>query len=317
MIGVWLEDREIRLRDDLPDPAPSDGEAVIRTSLAGVCNTDLELIRGYYPYTGVLGHEFVGVVEEGPDDLTGRRVVGEINAVCHRCSECRAGRESHCLERTVLGIVGRDGVFAERFTLPAENLHPVPDSIPDDWAVFTEPLAAALEVQEQLSITSGVSVLVVGAGKLGQLIARTISLTGANLTVVSRSEGKLGHLTELGIETATNDALPNRAFDVTVECTGNPEGFAIALDHTRPRGTLVMKSTYAGNLEIDAARLVVDEIQMVGSRCGPFRPALELLERKLVDPTPLMTSRFPLTDALTALEHARKQSALKILLDAG
>lgn len=296
MRALWLEDRQLRLRDDVPVPS-REGEALVRVLVAGICNTDIELTRGYYPFTGIAGHEFVGVVEQGPDHLRGKRVAGEINATCGVCEMCRAGHRTHCDSRTVLGIINRNGAFAEYLTLPAENLHVIPDSIPDEEAVFTEPLAAALEIQEQVPIDRDTRVLVVGNGKLGQLIAKSLALTGCELFVAGR-----------------NAVLPEHRFDVAVECTGNAEGFAIARAALRPRGTLVMKSTYAGNLTVNASALVVDEITLVGSRCGPFEPALRLLETRAVDVRPLIHATFALADALRAFEVAQQRGTLKVLL---
>ncbi|MFQ5890511.1 MAG: alcohol dehydrogenase catalytic domain-containing protein [Gemmatimonadota bacterium] len=315
MRAVWLENRALRLRHDVPVPDPPPGEALIRVLLAGICNTDLELVRGYYPFTGILGHEFIGLVEEGPDHLVGRRVVGEINAACGGCRACTAGRRTHCDNRTVLGIVGRDGAFADYLVLPAENLHRVPDAVPAEAACFVEPLAAALEIQEQVPIGPEDRVVVVGAGKLGQLIARTLVLTGCDLTVVGREPGKLATLAELGIRTGAGQGLEPAAFDVAVECTGNPDGFEIARRAVRPRGTLVMKSTYAGRLTLDASALVVDEITLVGSRCGPFAPAIELLREERVRVEPLIDARYPLEQALLAFEAAARPGALKVLLE--
>ncbi len=320
MLGIWLEEGKVSLRDDLPEPAPPPGEALVRVLRAGICNTDLELIRGYYPYRGVLGHEFVGRVEAGPEELVGRRVVGEINAVCGDCATCRAGRPTHCERRTVLGIVGRDGAFAERLVLPTENLHPVPDVISTDAATFVEPLAAALEIREQVRVEPADRVLVVGDGKLGLLIARTLALTGCRLTVAGRHPEKLALLAATGAATPAGDAsdeIESGRFDLAVECTGNPEGFALARRALRPRGTLVLKSTYAGELSLDVSALVVDEITLVGSRCGPFRPALALLAEGRVEVEDLIAARYPLTDGLTALEHARRRGALKVLLETG
>ena len=313
MKGVWLEDRRLRLRDDLPIPEPPPDEALIRVLAAGICNTDLELVRGYYPYTGVLGHEFAGeVVSEGA--LAGKRVVGEINAVCGECRACRAGRRSHCERRTVLGIVNRHGAFAEYLTLPLENLHEVPDGVATEVAVFTEPLAAALEIQEQVSIAPGMRVLVVGDGKLGQLVAQTLALTGCELLVSGRHDAKLDLLRRRGIATMAPDAIPAAVFDVAVECTGNPEGFAVAQRALRPRGTLVMKSTYADRLTLDASTVVVNELTLVGSRCGPFPKALALLAVGAVEVLPLVTARYPLERALDAFEHAQRPGTLKVLL---
>ncbi len=291
MRAVWLEDRQLRLRDDVALPA-RDGEVVVRVLLAGICNTDIELTHGYYPFTGVPGHEFVGVVD-------GKRVVGEINVSCGHCEACRAGRRTHCENRTVLGIKDRNGAFAEYLTLPRENLHEVPDSVSDEEAVFVEPLAAALEIQQQVRVTADDRVLVVGNGKLGRLIAQTLALTGCRLTVAKR-----------GVEAS---ALARR-FDIAVECTGNPDGFAIARAALRPRGTLVMKSTYAGNLNVNASSLVVDEITLVGSRCGPFAPAIELLASRKIDLRPMIDATYSLADALRAFDHAQRPGALKVLI---
>ncbi len=297
----------------MPKPAP--GEALIRVLRAGICNTDLELLRGYYPYTGIPGHEFVGVVEAGAESLQGQRVVGEINAVCGHCRFCLQGQSTHCENRTVLGIVNRNGAFADYITLPVANLHPVPDNVPTDLATFTEPLAAALEIQQQVRVDETCKVLVVGDGKLGQLVAQTLALTGCDLLVVGRHEAKLSNLRDRGIATSFADAVVDRAFDLSVECTGNAEGFAIAHRALRPRGTLVLKSTYAGQLTIDASSLVVDEITLVGSRCGPFAPALELLRTNQVDVTPLIQARYPLTEGLRAFEHAQQRGVMKVLLE--
>lgn len=315
MTGVWLESGELSVRDELPVPEPPPGEALVRVLLAGICNTDLELIEGYYPYTGVLGHEFVGEVEEGPDELLGRRVVGEINAVCGQCLECRDGRSSHCRNRTVLGIVERDGAFAGYLTLPARNLHPVPDGLSDEAAVFTEPLAAALRIRDQAHVSPDDRVLVVGAGKLGQLVARSLVLTGCDLFVAGRHAGKLERLERRGISTGTSDDIAPRSFGLAVDCTGNPAGFEVARGALRPGGTLVMKSTYAGSLDVDASSLVVDEITVVGSRCGPFSPALELLASGQVTVDDLVEARYPLPEALAAFDDAARPGTLKVLLE--
>jgi threonine dehydrogenase-like Zn-dependent dehydrogenase len=314
MQALWLEDRALRARDDVPIPEPPSGEALVRVLQAGICNTDLELTRGYYPFTGIPGHEFVGVVEHGPDALRGCRVVGEINAACGDCRACHNGRRTHCVRRTVLGIVGRNGAFAGYLALPVENLHAVPDEVSTDAATFTEPLAAALEIQEQVQIRPTDRVLVVGDGKLGQLVAQTLALTVGDLLVVGRHESKLALLVARGIRTGHADAVEEGTFDVAVECTGNPDGFAIAQAAVRPRGTLVMKSTYAGHLTLDAARVVVHELTLVGSRCGPFPPALRLLAEGRVAVEPLIHARYPLREGLTAFEHAARPGVLKVLL---
>jgi len=315
MQGIWLEDGTISLRDDLGPPEPVAGEALVRVLCAGVCNTDLELVRGYYPFTGVLGHEFVGEVAEGPPELVGKRVVGEINATCGRCKACQSGRSSHCPNRTVLGIVGRNGAFAEYLTLPIGNLHAVPEGLVTDAATFTEPLAAALEIQEQMTIGPGDRVLVAGIGKLGSLIAQTLALTGCDLVAVNRRPEKRELLEARGIRVIGPEEVVTGGYDVAIECTGNPAGFAMARNALRPRGTLVLKSTYAGKLAIDVSSLVVDEITLVGSRCGPFAPALELLATGKVDVEPLIEHRFPLAQGLAAFEKAAEPGVLKVLLD--
>ncbi|MGK7875739.1 MAG: alcohol dehydrogenase catalytic domain-containing protein [Xenococcaceae cyanobacterium] len=315
MKGLWLENNQLQLRTDIPTPEPPPGEALVRVLCAGICNTDLELLRGYYPYTGILGHEFVGVVEQGPQHLLNQRVVGEINAVCGKCRFCLGGQPTHCENRTVLGIVNRNGAFADYLTLPIENLHLVPESISTDTATFTEPLAAALEIQQQVSVGSNERVVVVGDGKLGQLVAQTLALTGCELLAVGRHREKLANLEARGIKTGLADAVTDRAFDISVECTGNPEGFEIARRALRPRGILVLKSTYAGKLNLDASSLVVDEITLIGSRCGPFPEALQLLAQGQVDVKGLIQARYPLTEGLTAFEHAQSRGVLKVLLE--
>jgi threonine dehydrogenase-like Zn-dependent dehydrogenase len=315
--ALWLEDRALRLRADLPQPALPAGEALVRVSLAGVCNTDLELVRGYYPYTGVPGHEFVGVVERaaGAPAWVGRRVVGEINAACGACATCSAGRPTHCERRSVLGIVARDGAFATHLALPVANLHAVPESVPDEMAVFAEPTAAALELQEQVRVSPGDRVVVIGAGKLGNLVAQTLAATGCRLLVVGRSPRPLALLAARGIPTATAEAIEPRRADLAVECTGNPAGLELARRAVRPRGTIVLKSTYHGKATIEMAPFVVDEITLVGSRCGPFAPALAILARGEVDPRPLVEARYPLAEAVAAFAHAARPGALKILVD--
>jgi threonine dehydrogenase-like Zn-dependent dehydrogenase len=315
MKGLWLENKELQLRSDIPIPEPSEGEALVRVLSAGICNTDLELLRGYYPYKGILGHEFVGVVEQGAEHLLHQRVVGEINASCGYCRFCLQGHPTHCENRSVLGIVNRNGAFAEYLVLPTKNLHPVPENISTEVATFTEPVAAALEIQQQITITPNHRVLVVGDGKLGQLVAQTIALTGCDLLAVGRHSDKLANLEAKGIKTGYADAVVERSFDIAVECTGNSSGFAIARLALRPRGTLILKSTYAGNLSFDASGLVVDEITLIGSRCGPFAPALELLTQQKVDVTPLIHAKYPLTEALTAFSKAQTKGILKVLLE--
>lgn len=317
MRAVWLENNGLRLVDDLPVPAPPPGEALVRVLRAGICNTDLELAKGYYPYTGVLGHEFVGRVEAAPGagEWVGRRVVGEINAVCGRCAACRSGAPTHCENRTVLGIVNRHGAFAEYLTLPIENLHEVPAALPDEVAVFAEPAAAALEIQQQIQIRPADRVVVIGDGKLGNLIAQTLALTGCDLLAVGRHRSKLDLLAARGIRTAFAADVPEGRADTVVECTGNAEGYALARRAVRPRGTIVLKSTFRGEARVNFSSIVVDEITLVGSRCGPFAPALDLLARGLVDVRPLIHARYPLAEGLAAFEHAARAGVMKVLLE--
>ncbi|MDJ0507917.1 MAG: alcohol dehydrogenase catalytic domain-containing protein [Crocosphaera sp.] len=314
MKGLWLENQHLQLKTDLPIPEPSQEEALVRVLQAGICNTDIELLRGYYPYQGILGHEFVGVVEKGPSHLINQRVVGEINAACGHCRFCVAGSPTHCENRTVLGIVNRNGAFADYLTLPIKNLHQVPNNVSNDEATFTEPLAAALEIQEQVKIAQNQRVLVVGDGKLGQLVAQTLALTGTDLLVIGRHPEKLAHLAARGIKTGLETEVTPRSFDLAVECTGNPQGFDLARRSLCPRGILVLKSTYAGKLTLDASSLVVDEITVIGSRCGPFAPALALLSNEKVDVKPLIQDSYPLEEGIKAFETAQRRGMLKVLL---
>ena len=313
MLSLWLENQSLSLRE-VPKPHRP-GEALLRIRLSGICGTDLEMLRGYYPFTGVLGHEFVGEVEESPDPAwIGKRVVGEINLVCGVCEQCRNGRPSHCEQRSTLGISKRDGVHAEYASLPLANLHVVPDSVPDEAAVFTEPLAAALEIQEQVHIQPGDLVLLIGAGRLGQLIAQTLALTGCDLQVLARYPHQKALLESRKIRLIQEEAIQPRRWDVVVEATGSPSGFELARRAIRPRGTMVLKSTYRGEMKVNWSPFVVDEITVVGSRCGPFAPALRLLENGQVDPTAMIAGQFPLENALEAFGMAQQPGRLKILL---
>ncbi len=315
MRGLWLENQILSVRDDLPMPQPAAGEALLRVRLAGICSTDLEMVRGYYPFSGILGHEFIGEVLEAPNPtLKGMRVTGEINLVCGECAACRRGDLSHCENRTTLGIHNRPGCFAEYLTLPVENLHAIPENISDEAAVFTEPLAAALEIQQQIHIQPTDRVLIVGAGRLGQLIAQTLALTGCDLHVVVRHIYQREILVERGIQTQSEDRIAEKAYDLVIEATGAPGGFAIARQAVRPRGTIVLKSTYAGDFSANFSAIVVDEITLIGSRCGPFEPALRMLENGQIDPTPLIAKRYPLVEGITAFEHAAQPGVFKILL---
>ncbi len=321
MQALWLENQHVTFCEDLPVPVPPPGEALLKVRLAGICSTDLEMVKGYYPFTGVMGHEFVGEVikvntpEGSQHPLLGKRVVGEINAVCGVCKTCRAGRPTHCENRTTLGISNRSGVFAGFTTLPLENLHRVPDSVSDEAAVFTEPLAAALEITEQIKINPTDRVLLIGAGRLGLLIAQVLALTGCDLQVVVRHEFQRQILGEWAIKTLTENEIEERQMDVVVEATGSEAGLNMARRAIRPRGTVVLKSTYKGDVRFNFSSFVVDEITLVGSRCGPFPPALRLLENRQVDPLPLIARRYPLSQAIEALDYAARPGVLKVLLE--
>lgn len=323
MNALWLEDNKISLRD-IPQPRKP-GEALVRIRKAGICSTDLELVKGYYPFTGVIGHEFVGDVIASPLPVgegdpkggvrVGDRVVGEINASCGQCEQCLNGRSTHCESRTVLGIVNRDGTFAEFTQLPITNLHRVPDSVPDEMAVFTEPLAAALEIQDQVQIKPTDRVLLIGAGRLGQLIAQTLTLTGCDLRVVARHAHQQKLLKARGIRIIAEDEIQAWRWDIVVEATGSPSGFSLARRAVRPRGTMVLKSTYKGEMSVNFSSIVVDEINLLGSRCGPFAPALRLMESRQVDPTVLIADEFKLGEALKAFERAAETGMLKVLVE--
>jgi threonine dehydrogenase-like Zn-dependent dehydrogenase len=317
MRAVWLENQILSYRDDLPQPEPLAGEALVKVRLAGICGTDLELVKGYYPFSGIPGHEFVGKIVLAPDrpQRAGQRVVGEINVACGSCRSCLAARPAHCENREVLGIKNRNGAFAEYLCLPLKNLMAVPDAISDDAAVFMEPLAAALEIQEQIHIRSTDRVLVLGAGRLGQLIAQTLVPVDCDLTVVARYKNQQALLASRQIDWIEANAVRQQFFDIVIEATGSADGLVLARRAVRPRGTIVLKSTYMEkeNLQMNFSSVVVDEITLVGSRCGPFAPALHLLEHRLADPSVLIKGRYVLSDALKAFEHAAAPGALKIL----
>ena len=320
---------------DVAEPV-ADGEALVRVTLSGICNTDLEIARGYAGFEGTLGHEFVGVVQQlsetgalarpsgSPDAsglltrglMPGDRVVGEINAGCGACDLCRAGDPRHCPKRTVLGIVGRDGAHAEFLKLPLVNLLPVPEEIPDERAVFTEPLAAACGILERVSIAEDTRVAVIGDGKLGLLCAQVLATTGAEVTLIGKHKEKLEIAGRRGIETNTIAEANQRKgeFDVVVEASGSPTGFGLAVELLHPRGVLVLKSTFHGATEIEAAPLVVNEISVVGSRCGRFAPALELLKQNAIDVDSLISEEFALSDGVSAMRRAAERDVMKVLL---
>ena len=316
MRGIWLEDRRLQVCDDLDRPEVLQGEALVRVRLAGICQTDLEMAKGYYPFTGIPGHEFVGEIELAPDQPSrdGERVVGEINAVCGQCALCLRGLTHHCLDRTVLGIVGRNGAFAEYLLLPLKNLHRVPDSVSDESAVFAEPLAAALQILEQVQVRPSDQILLIGAGKLGQLIARVLLHAGCSLKVMARHSSQIDLVAKLGAELIGEEECPKQQFDIVVEASGTAQGVSLARLAVRPAGTIILKSTYKGEAVLDLASFVVDEIRLVGSRCGPFSPALRLLEKAVIDPTDLISEVHQLNDGIQALEEASRAGVLKVLL---
>jgi 2-desacetyl-2-hydroxyethyl bacteriochlorophyllide A dehydrogenase len=316
MRGLWLENQSLEFIKDLHMPVPREAEALIRVRLAGVCSTDLELLRGYYPFSGIPGHEYVGDVVSSPTDSSwvGKRVVGEINIACGVCSMCQSGFPRHCEKRRTLGIHDWNGVFAEYLVLPLINLHTVPSNISDRAAVFTEPLAAAYEILEQTHMDSQDSVLVIGAGRLGQLVAQVLQQTGCQLEVLVRHSKPRELLATRGVHTLTESDLGYKKYDVVVEATGSSEGCSLALKSIRPRGRLILKSTYKGHVQVNFSAVVVDEITLIGSRCGPFEPALKLLAEGTVDPLPLVESVFSLEQGLAAFEHAASPGVLKILI---
>jgi len=307
-------DPTLNFRPDYPDPAPAAGESVVRVSIAGICGTDLEITSGYMAYRGVPGHEFVGRVADTRDSrLRGKRVVGEINAACGRCSFCIAGIGRHCLDRTVMGILGRDGAFAEFVRLPDENLLTVPDSIPDELAVFTEPLAAAYEIFEQLHIPHNRSIAVLGDGRLGAMVALALKSEKYEPIVAGHHPQKLERLVSLGLATRLERELRDR-FDYLIDCTGNADGFRRAIELVKPRGTIILKSTAAAGTVLNLAPIVVNEITVVGSRCGRFAPALAAMEAGKFDPRPLIDGTFALQDGPGAMAAAANPSNFKILL---
>ena len=317
MNALRITQGELQLADvDVPQRR---GEVLVRVTLAGICNTDLEIARGYANFSGTLGHEFVGVVADSPDAAQiGQRMVGEINVGCGACAGCRAssqGDARHCERRSVLGIRGRDGAFAEYLCLPPENLLRVPDSVSDHAAVFTEPLAAACAILEQVKLDSSQRVAVIGDGKLGQLIARVLATTGCALTLIGKHRDKLELAARDGIHTsALRELARGTPFDVVVEASGSASGLQLALELVRPRGTVVLKSTFHGAATLDTARLVVNEIKLLGSRCGRFEPALELLAQRRVNVEALIAREFALADGLAAMREAQQPGVLKVLL---
>ena len=310
-------DGELRLDTDYPEPRPAADEALIAVRLAGICNTDLEIARGYMDFQGVLGHEFVGEVLAAPDPKwQGARVVGEINCGCRDCPWCKGGLERHCPERTVLGILGRDGVFAERTALPIRNLHRVPEHVADTEAVFVEPLAACCEILEQVDVTRLPRRAVLGDGKLGLLAAQVLVTDGGSVTLIGKHPEKMAIVAGGLIQTRTLTEVDTRpTFDLVVECTGSPEGLGLATELIRPRGTVVLKTTTAEPPRLPTNRMVIDEITVVGSRCGRFPPALELISQGGLKLAELVSATVPLSASRSAFRLAQLPGALKVTID--
>jgi threonine dehydrogenase-like Zn-dependent dehydrogenase len=306
-------DGEVAFRANHPAPTPGANDTVVRVLRAGVCETDFQLIQGYMGFRGVLGHEFVGVAESGP--YAGRRVVGEINCSCGVCPTCQKGLGTHCPNRTVVGILNHDGAFADAIAVPQRNLHLVPDAVPDEVAVFTEPVAAAFQVPAQLDIRRDDRIVVLGDGRLGNLCAQVLAGLSDHVLVIGKHPEKLALLSARGIATALLGDVEPRMADIVVECTGSDTGLPMALQLVRPRGTIVLKTTVAGTQTLAWAPFVIDEVTLVGSRCGPFDQALAALEAGRVDVLPLISKRFALDDGLAALAHAQAKGVMKVLLD--
>lgn len=330
MRALVYQNSRLALENNYPLPTPREGEAFIRVLMVGICNTDLEIVQGYMDFHGVLGHEFVGVVEQIYGDaalkhyghLQGKRVVGEINAACYRadCFFCQRDMPSQCPERTTLGIDRRDGAFAKYLMLPVENLHLVPEQVSDEEAVFVEPLAANFEILEQVHLHPTDSVLILGDGKMGQLAAQVLALTGCDIVMIGHNTEKLALAESRGVRTyLVNDGAQfafedGRRIDVVVECSGSAQGFEMALRLVRPRGTLIQKSTVAAKSTLNLAPIVINEIRVQGSRCGPFAPALRALSQKLVDIQPLISACYPFDQVVAAFRHAEQKGTLKVLV---
>ena len=314
MLAVHLQSGRIQTVETAVPSRPI-GYALLRMRLAGICNTDLELHRGYYGFSGIPGHEFVAdVIGADQPSLLGRRVAGEINLACGSCEFCNVGLQRHCAKRTVLGIVRHPGAFAELLTLPEDNLYILPDKISDEEAVFIEPLAAACEILDQVTIPPGASVAVLGDGKLGLLIAQVLHAHGAEVMLYGHHDQKLAIAKRMGIAGTTAAEMPEQAYPYLVECTGSSEGLRQAVAMTCPRGTVILKSTVHNQVTLDTAPVIVNEISLIGSRCGRFKPAIDLLEANAIQVKPLISAEFPLSQAVEAFAEAERKGVLKVLL---
>ena len=315
MRAIVYNGSKVSVRRTQPDPKPGRDELLIEVCEAGICRTDLEIARGYMDFEGVMGHEFVGQVVSGPRDWRGQRVVAEINCVCEKCEMCRSGMANHCPRRTVIGISGRDGCFAERITMPIRNCHILPDAVSDDEAVFVEPLAAAYQTIHQVAIEPRMKVAVLGAGRLGLLMAQVLAGTECHLEVIGRNPEKLLFCDKKGIRTTPlKELVPRADRDVVVECTGSPSGLELAMKLVRPRGTIVVKTTLAKAAPVNLTPMVIGEVTLLGSRCGPFPEAINALARKQIDVLSMISKTFPLSKGLEALRAASNAQNIKVLL---
>jgi threonine dehydrogenase-like Zn-dependent dehydrogenase len=314
MKALIIKDK-IRYLSFYPKPLPKKGEVLIKVLLAGICNTDIEITKGYLNFKGVLGHEFVGIVEEGEEkSLIGKRVVGEINIGCGKCQFCRSNLKNHCPNRVVLGIYNKDGAFAQYLTLPLENIHILPKNLKDEEAVFVEPLAACIRILEEIKIRKEEKVIILGDGKLGQLMAQLLKLYCRDLLVIGKRKNKLEILKKFNIKGIELKSLRDIEADIIVECTGNVKGLDLALDLVKPKGTIFIKSTYNKRSSFDQSKAVVKEVKIIGSRCGPFKEAINLLKKKKIDPLPLISKVFPIEEGVEAFKYAMKREVLKVLL---
>lgn len=311
-------DNELKYVENYPNPVPQKGEVLIKVTHAGICNTDVEITKGYMGFKGICGHEFLGIVEEvNAEDksLLGKRVTGEINLGCNNCPDCFNNMQRHCQNRQTFGILKKDGAFAEYVTLPIENVVEIPATISDEDAILIEPLAAALEILEQVHIKPADKVAILGDGKLGLLISLVLSTTQADVVTIGKHENKLDILNKQGIKTKfLKDTNEMKYYDIVVDATGSVDGFEKAISLVKPRGIFVLKSTVAAEKPLNLAPVVIDEITIVGSRCGQFRPALRLLEKKVLDLKPLLSKTFDFTNAKEAFEYAQEKGVLKVVM---
>lgn len=314
MRALHWDGNQLQLRGTYPEPQVQENWGLVRVHLAGICSTDLQILKGYMGFDGVPGHEFVGEVVAGATALRGKRVVGEINFACGACEWCHQQLGRHCTNRQVMGILNADGSFAQYLKIPVANLHAVPENVPDEAAVFAEPIAAAFEILDQIPLHPGAEVVVLGDGKLGLLCAQVLHVAGACVTVVGKHEKKLAMLRQLGMRAIARAAWTVQPTDIVVEATGTADGLSQAMAIVRPRGTLVLKSTVAQAHHLSLAPLVINEVTVVGSRCGPFSPALQALAQGQLSVTPLIDQIYPLTEGLAAVHHAAQPGVLKILL---